>query len=76
MAFLIQQVDGGRVPGIEYLPCGAITPRIGMALIQSGGTWLSPAERLHHLCEHDREGDALHGGGHHPRYAGAARHDV
>ena len=37
MAFLIQQVDGGRVPGIEYLPCGAITPRIGMALIQSGG---------------------------------------
>ena len=33
MAFLIQQVDGGRVPGIEYLPCGAITPRIGMALI-------------------------------------------
>ena len=38
MAFLIQQVDGGRVPGIEYLPCGAITPRIGMALIPSGGT--------------------------------------
>ena len=37
MAFLIQQVDGGRVPGIEYLPCGAITPKIGMALIQSGG---------------------------------------
>lgn len=37
MAFLIQQVDGGRVPGIEYLPCGAITPKVGMALIQSGG---------------------------------------
>ena len=37
MAFLIQQIDGGRVPGIEYLPCGAITPRIGMALFQSGG---------------------------------------
>lgn len=36
MAFLIQQVDGGRVPGIEYLPCGAITPKVGMALIQSG----------------------------------------
>lgn len=37
MAFMIQQVDGGRVPGIEYLPCGAITPKVGMALIQSGG---------------------------------------
>ena len=37
MAFLIQQVDGGRVPGIEYLPCSAITPKVGMALIQSGG---------------------------------------
>ena len=37
MAFLIQQVDGGRVPGIEYLPCSAITPKVGMALVQSGG---------------------------------------
>ena len=37
MAFMIQQVDGGRVPGIEYLPCGAITPKVGMALVQSGG---------------------------------------
>lgn len=37
MAFLTQQVDGGRVPGIEYLPCSAITPKVGMALVQSGG---------------------------------------
>lgn len=37
MAFLIQKVDGGRVPGIEYLPCGAITPKVGMALVQTGG---------------------------------------
>lgn len=37
MAFLIQQVDGGRVPGIEYLPASAITPKVGMALVQSGG---------------------------------------
>ena len=37
MAFLIQQVDGGRVPGIEYLPCSAITLKVGMALAQSGG---------------------------------------
>ena len=37
MAFLIQKVDGGRVPGIEYLPCGAITPKVGMALVQTSG---------------------------------------
>lgn len=37
MAFMIQKVEGGRVPGIEYLPCGAITPKVGMALTQSEG---------------------------------------
>lgn len=37
MAFLIQQVDGGRIPGIEYLPAGTITPKVGMALTQTGG---------------------------------------
>lgn len=37
MAFKVHSVDGGRVPGIEYLPCSAITPKIGMALTQTGG---------------------------------------
>lgn len=37
MAFLPHITDGGRCPGIEYLPCGAITPKIGMALTQSSG---------------------------------------
>ena len=37
MAFKIHSIDGGRVPGIEYLPCSAITPKVGMALVQSGG---------------------------------------
>lgn len=37
MAFKVYSIDGGRVPGIEYLPCGAITPKVGMALIQTGG---------------------------------------
>ena len=37
MAFLIHSVDGGRVPGWEYLPCSAITPKVGMALVQSSG---------------------------------------
>lgn len=37
MAFKIHQVDGGRVPGIEYLPCSAIAPKVGMALTQTEG---------------------------------------
>ena len=37
MAFKIYSIDGGRVPGIEYLPCSAITPKVGMALTQSSG---------------------------------------
>lgn len=37
MAFKIHMTDDNRVPGIEYLPAAAITPKIGMALIQSGG---------------------------------------
>lgn len=37
MAFYIHSVDDGRVPAIEYLPCGAITPKVGMALVQTGG---------------------------------------
>lgn len=39
MGFNIHSVDGGRVPGWEYLPCSAgITPEIGLAMVLSGGT--------------------------------------
>lgn len=37
MAFLIHSVEDGHNLPIEYLPCGAITPVVGMALVQSGG---------------------------------------
>lgn len=37
MAFKVHLTDDGRVPGIEYLPCGAIKPQIGMALVQTSG---------------------------------------
>lgn len=37
MAFLIHSTDDGRVLPWEYLPAGAITPKVGMALIQSSG---------------------------------------
>jgi hypothetical protein len=37
MAFMIHSVDDGRVLPIEYIPCGAITPKVGMALVQTAG---------------------------------------
>lgn len=38
MAFLIHSTDDGYIPSFEYLPCGAITPKVGMALVQTGGS--------------------------------------
>lgn len=37
MSFILHSTGDGRVPPLEYLPCGAITPKLGMALTQSGG---------------------------------------
>lgn len=37
MAFLIQSTTDGHVPAWEYLPCSAITPKAGMAMIESSG---------------------------------------
>ena len=37
MAFKIHSTDNGHVPCIEYLPAGAITLKVGMALIQTSG---------------------------------------
>lgn len=38
MAFLTHFTEDGRVPSLEYLPCGAITPKVGTALYMNGGT--------------------------------------
>lgn len=37
MAFKIHSVDDNRAPGIEYIPAGAITPKVGMALTMQNG---------------------------------------
>jgi hypothetical protein len=37
MAFIPHSYDDGQIRPWEYLPCGAITPKVGMALTQSGG---------------------------------------
>jgi len=37
MSFTVHKVDDGHNLPFEYLPCGAITPKMGMALVQTGG---------------------------------------
>ena len=37
MAFKLYKTDVNKVPPIEYLPAGAITAKMGMALTMSGG---------------------------------------
>lgn len=37
--FVPYSTEEGRVQPWEYLPCGAITPKIGMALVQSSGVF-------------------------------------
>ena len=37
MAFLVNNYDVAKVAPIEYLPCGAIQPKVGMALTQTDG---------------------------------------
>ena len=39
MAFMIHSYDDGEVRPWEYLPAGAITPKVGMALVQSSGVF-------------------------------------
>lgn len=43
MGFKVHSVDDGHVPPLEYLPAGAITPRVGMALKLEAGK-LAPAK--------------------------------
>lgn len=37
--FRLFTTDDGHAPPLEYLPCGAITPTMGMALVQSSGVF-------------------------------------
>lgn len=37
MGFMIHSTDDGRAPATEYLPAGTITPKAGLALVQTGG---------------------------------------
>ena len=58
-AFKIYSTDDNRVPGIEYLPASAITPKVGMALTQTTGQLAlatgATAPTYISMCEKDSE---------------------
>ena len=77
MAFYIQQVDGGRNPGHEYLPAGAIVPKVGMALtMTSGKLAIASGTTAPSLYQHDRKRGGLDRRGRDPCDEGSPRHDV
>ncbi len=57
MGFKIHTTADGRATGIEYLPAGAITPKVGMALYQTGGNLAVAAgtTKPTYICMCERE---------------------
>lgn len=57
MAFYIHSTDDHRAAALEYLPCGAITPKLGLALVMTNGNLAvaSGTARPQYLCMTQRE---------------------
>lgn len=55
--FMIHTTDDGRIPGIEYLPASAITPKVGMALVMTGGNLAiaAGANKPAYICMAERD---------------------
>lgn len=57
MAFLIYSTDDGHMPAWEYLPAGAITPKVGLALTQTAGSLAiaSGTTKPDYICMREEE---------------------
>lgn len=53
MAFIPYSSDDGRVPAWEYIPAGAITPKIGLALAYSAGKLAIATGKPEYICMRD-----------------------
>lgn len=56
MAFLIHSTGDHRVPVNELMPCGAIVPKVGMAMVLTGGNLAAAAgtTKPTHICMEER----------------------
>lgn len=57
MAFLNHFTDDGRIPSHEYLPCSALTPKVGMALVLDGGVLVAASGTVKptFICQTERD---------------------
>ena len=57
MGFMIQSTGDHRVPVNKVLPCGAITPKVGMALVLANGQLgiASGTTKPTHICVEEHE---------------------
>ena len=57
MGFMIQSTGDHRVPVNKVLPCSAITPKVGMALVLTGGQLAaaSGTTKPTHICMEEHE---------------------
>lgn len=63
MAFLVHSTDDHRVPILEYLPCGAIQPQVGMAMVVTDGNLaIAAGTTKPTYISHRQEGAALAAG--------------
>ena len=55
--FIPHKTDDGRIPPVEYLPCGAITPKLGLALVQTNGNLAiaSGSTKPSYICMTERD---------------------
>ena len=55
--FIPHSNSDGRVPPWKYLPCSAITPKIGMAMVQSSGNLAiaTGTTKPTHICMRDED---------------------
>lgn len=57
MAFLIHSTGDHRVPVNKLLPCGAITPKVGMAMVLANGSLAvaSGTTKPTHICVEEHQ---------------------
>ena len=57
MGFMIQSTGDHRVPVNKLLPCGAITPKVGMAMVLTAGQLgiASGTTKPTHICVEEHE---------------------
>lgn len=57
MGFMIQSTGDHRVPVNKMLPCGAITPKVGMAMVLTAGQLgiASGTTKPTHICVEEHE---------------------